>query len=311
MARQDPPRSGRRYRNFGWQGVSLTVPADWKLVFTEGDRQAGYVRLADDTSVRMELRWEGSPRDRRPPAVVDSYLEKLKKRARKRELDFSVQRELNLASPPGKEVECYRWVADRQSVAMASRCGECDRIVHVHLLGSPQEGLKSLARTTFASMQDHGQDGWERWEFLDMLLRSPAELPLVSQELKTGRIRMEFGRRLLRLRFVRLSLAEVLLAEKSLQDWLRGYYSDRLKRRSFEMEERRVKDHPGVRVQGRPWLLVNPLRPLGKARTVRVACWHCEKTNRLFICGFDGPESRLDWFEPAVEGFACCETSSQ
>ena len=68
-----------------------------------------------------------------------------------------------------------------------------------------------------------------------------------------------------------------------------------------------MKDHPGLRADGRPWAVLNPGRLFGRARVLRIACWHCEASNRLFIWAFDGRRRDAHWFEQAVAEFRCCE----
>ena len=297
----------RAFKTFGWQGLSLSVPENWELVFTQGSYQSGYVRLADEESVRMELRWLAARGPSTPSTAVDAHLSKLKKAARKKGVAFDVQRDLRLASPAGKTSECYRWTADHQALAMVSRCGQCSRIVHVQLLGAPHEGLKALARTVFGSLRDHPEDTTMPWEFFDLRFRSPVGLPLFKSVLQTGCIRMTFSRRLTRLEFVRLSLAQVLLTGKGLRTWFDGFYGLPMKRRSYRLKEARIKGHAGVELEGAPWFFCNPLRLAGRARLTRAACWHCEETNRILICGFDGPKAAAAaMFEPAVQSFACC-----
>jgi len=296
----------RSYKAFGWQGITLTVPSDWELAFTRGNYASGYVRLADGSSLRLELRWETSSRKVAPADVVDTYVRTLSGKARKAGAEFSVQRDLKMASPEGKRVECYRWIGDRQVFAMLSRCEECGRTVHVHVLGSIDERLKGVARTVFASLRDHPQGGAVRWSFHDVDLSVPAGLPLRRQGLQTGCIRMLFGSRLTRLEFCRLSLAQVLLGGGELTDWFRKFYVPGLKRRSVTVCEEAVKGHPGLRVEGRPWLLVNPLRLVGRRRLIRGHCWHCEETNRLFVLCFDGPETKLGGLDRTLDRFRCC-----
>jgi hypothetical protein len=311
MALQDPAGRAdralaRAFKTFAWQGICLTVPENWELVFTQGSYQAGYVRLADEASVRMELRWQTASGPGTPAGAVDSHVAKLTRDARKRGLSCDVQRDLKLASPEGKQVECYRCTTDRQALAMVSRCEECRRVVHVQLLGAPHEGLKGLGRTVFASLRDDPQDGTLPWEFFDLRFRSPAGLPLTKSVLQTGCIRMVFSRRLTRLEFVRLSLAQVLLANKGLRTWFDGFYAAPLKRRSYRLKEAQVKGHPAVELDGGPWLVVDPLRLVGRRRLTRAACWHCAETNRILVVGFDGPAAAAGTFEAAVQGFVCC-----
>ncbi len=297
------------YTAFGWQGINLTVPATWNLVFTQGDYRKGHIRLADDASVRLEMRWDLSREAHSPSSTVNTYLARLRKKAKKDGTSLSVQRDLNLASPIGKDVECYRWVADQQAVAMMSRCTQCSRTVHVQLLGSPAEPLKGLGRTVFSSLRDHPDNGTHLWRFFDVEFRSPADLPLARRGLQSGCIRMLFAKGLVRLEFVRASLAQMLLAGTDLAQWFEQFYAKPLKRRSFSMHSAAVRGHPGIRVEGRVWLLTNPLRLLGRPRVVRAACWHCEDTNRLFICSFDGPKGQADVLPQAIEGFRCCENA--
>jgi len=298
--------STRAYTTFGWQGITLTVPSNWDLVFTQGDYQAGNIRLADEDSVRLEMRWQPPERDRPPEVMVDAYVARLGQRARKDRVELSVRRALNLGSPVGKDVECYRWTAERQVLAMLSRCRQCGRVVHLHLLGRHEEALNNLARTVFSSLGDHAEGGTLLWKFLDVEFISPAGLPLADKSLQAGCVRMAFGRRLLRLEFVRVSLAEVLLARKGLAQWFREFYRKQLRRRSYEVRDASLKGHQGIDVSGRAWLLVNPLRVLGRARVLRGVCWHCDQTNRIFICSFDGPAEKASVLARAVDSVRCC-----
>ncbi len=306
MAPNAAPRQSRTYDTFGWQGIALTVPAHWQMVYTQGDRKAGYVRLADEEQPRLELRWETLKKTQPPGDAVDVYVAKLQKTARREDRELTVRRNLGLASPPGKDVECYRWVGEQQAVAMLSRCQDCHRTVHVHVLGEPEESLKSLARTVFASLRDHPVDGREVWRFFDVEFSVPEGLVLKRRDLKAGGVRMKFAGKSCVVEFVRVSLAQVVLERTGLEEWFRDFYAAFLKWRLCEVEQAQVKGHPGLRLRGRARLAVNPLRIVGRRRVVRAACWHCEPTNRLMICSFDGLERRANFFEEALESFRCC-----
>jgi len=304
-------RAERAYRTFAWQGITVTVPQTWDLIAAHGKFDSGYVRLGDETAARLEIRWQSGGADQPPAAAADAYLARLRKSAAKSGRSISVQRDLNLASPQGKDVECYRWVGDRQSVAMVSRCAECGRTVHLHVLGRPQDRLRSLARTVFSSLRDHSDDGTLAWSFFDVEFRTPASLALTRNSFQAGCIRMEFTHGLAKLEFVRVSLAEILLAGRDLAGWFGAFYRKPLKRRSFKLEPTTVRGHEGIDVQGRVWLVCNPLRLAGRARVVRATCWHCPETNRLLICAFDGPRAGADVLEPAVESFRCCSAQDE
>ncbi|MHC4788312.1 MAG: hypothetical protein ACYS8K_03795, partial [Planctomycetota bacterium] len=234
---------GKSYRTFGWQGINLTVLSSWDLTIERGNRAAGQVRLADDDALRLEVRWQKAQPGTTARLAVEGYLRKLSKRAEKDGVELRVRRDLNLASPEDKEVECYQWMADRQAVAMVSLCRACGRLVHIHVLGALEEPLRNTARTVFASLRDHAEGDWELWRFLDVEFRVPAALPLASKSLRSGCIRMAFGGRRRRLEFVRVSLAELLVGEGGLEQWFREFYGASLKRRSVQIQQGELKGH--------------------------------------------------------------------
>jgi hypothetical protein len=305
----DPPPEGRRpLTTFGWQGILLTLPDGWDPVVANGDYRTGYVRLADENAVRLEIRWQ--PAGPRSPAdMVTAYAQDLAKRARKEGRPFEMERDLCLAAPPGMDCEGYSWATDRRVWAILARSSQSGRVLHLHLSSRLDERAKGLARTVFASLKDCPADRPLPWRFYDMDFASPAGMPLLRQSLQSGCIRMAFGRRLERVEFVRVSLAEVLLAGKSLAAWFRQFYAPALKRRRVQLRDETFRGHAAVAVEGRVWLPMNPSSLLGRPRVVRGQCWHCEAGNRILICCFDGPARNAGLLTEALEGFRCCEGS--
>lgn len=302
----------RELKRFGWQGIVLTVPEGWELTSTQGGYQSGYFGLADQAALRLEAKWDAA-RPKQGPAepseVAERYLKALRKKAKKDGAEITVRRDTRLCVIKGKEIECYEWTAGTPGVGMASRCDECDRMVHVIVAGRAGEPFRKLARTIFASLQDHPEgDGDLAWEFYDVEFRSPPGLPLERQELKTGCIRMQFAKGSRELEFVRVSLANAVLRGKELAEWFEGFYGPSLKRMRYEVEQAPVKDHPGVRAYGRAWLVTNPGALFGKRRETRVVCWHCEGSNRLFLVRRTAPRGEEDLFSRAVDSVKCCLT---
>jgi len=302
-----PAKLGRRdLKRFGWQGIGLTIPKGWELVSTRGDYRTGYAGLADDKNVRLEMRWDSAQGTAEPSDAAARHIQALRKEAKKDQTDIAVRRDVKLVSLQGKEIECYEWRAGTQGAGMVSRCDECHRMVHLVVLGDSAEPLRGLSRTIFSSLQDHPEGGGLLWRFYDVAFCSPADLPLQQHELKTGCIRMFFGRARRRLEFARVSIASVVLGQQGLGEWFKGFYGPSLKRWRYKIDEAPSKGHSGVRLAGEAWLVADPGCLLGKRREIRVACWHCEPSNRLFIVRHSAPRGEESVFEQAVSDVQCC-----
>jgi len=299
-----------QFKTFGWQGIRVTVPEQWELVGTAGDYGTGYVRLADEKQTRLELHWEKSKKPVDPSGLINLYVGKLAKKAKKQKLQLSVKRDLNLASLKGRKTECYSWTSDIQSLGMLSYCEECGRLVHMHVMGEVREPLRNLARTVFASLADHPEDGKVPWRFYDVEFETPAQMNLRKKDLKTGCIHMLFSARRKELEFVRFSLARILLSDRSLKEWFEEFYSKTLKKYRYRIRQEQIKGHDGLFLQGSPSVWRNPLELLGRRWVVRTACWYCPKTNRLFVCGCRAASNDEELWREAVESFRCCPTAA-
>jgi len=306
MPADNPNGGARQLKPFAWQGIRLTVPADWELISTQGKHASGYVGLADKRGQRLQLKWDEATAKSDPSDSVNSYLAHLRKKAKKDKLDIKVNREVKLASLKGKKIECYEWTADQLGLGMVSQCEQCKRIVHLVVLGKPGENLRGLARTVFGSLRDHPEDGQMAWDFFDFAFSVPEKMRLHHCELKTGCIRMVLRQKGREMEFVRASLAQVVLADKSVKQWFHDFYGSEIKRRKVKMEQAEIKGHPGLRVNARPWLIANPGRLVRRGREMLIACWHCEPSNRLFIVRHDGRRGEQERFEQAVQSVRCC-----
>ena len=307
MVSSGQKRGRRNLKSFGWQGINITVPEDWELVATGGDAESGYLRLADSHRVRLEARWEPARGSKKASEAVGRYLKRVRKKAKRQRTELSVRRHLGLASLRDKDIECYRWVSDQQALAMMSLCKECSRLVHVHVLGLPEEQLNNLARTIFSSLQDHSQGGALKWRFYDLEFCTPSGMKLQKQELKTGCVRMSFAGAGGELEFARMSVAQVVLAKSTLEEWFTGFWGKLLRQYRYTIGERDIKNHAGLEVAGVASVLRSPLRFIGRRRRLRAACWHCEETNSLFVCSRSSRSDDEERFREAVHDFRCCD----
>ena len=308
MPAEAPNNPGRQFKTFGWQGIRLTVPAEWEMVATRGDWESGYVALADGSAMRLQVKWDPAVKGTDPSDAASRYIRELRKQAKKDKAEITVNRQLNLASLSGKKLECYEWVSHKRGTGMVSRCDDCDRVVHVAVLGKKDESLRNLSRTVFASLRDHPEDGETLWKFYDVEFRSPATMRLRRSELKTGCVRMQLTGKRREAEVVRVSLAAVLLAKQSLREWLEEFYCSELKRMGREVRQETFHGHAGVRVDARPWLILNPTRLIGRTRRLAVACWHCEDSNRIFIVGHAAIRGDETEMRNLVHSVRCCGT---
>jgi hypothetical protein len=307
MASRPLDDSGRGFTTFGWQAINLTVPTDWELVATHGSERAGYVRLADVAGPRLEARWETATKGTDVQQVVDSYLSRVQRSLGRRAVDVSVHRGLRLASPAGKDVECYEWTGDRRVLAMLSWCETCRRTVHMQILGAPHERLRRLARTVFSSLRDHPEAGQAVWKFYDVRFAVPGAMALRRHSLQAGCVRMLFTGKGARLEFVRLSLAETLLRGLSMAEWFRRFYGGPAASRAVRLSQQAVHGHPGLMAEGGARFLAQARSWLGGRTEFRAACWHCEPTNRLMVCGLRSRRSGVGTFASILAEFQCCE----
>ena len=300
---------GRKLKRFGWHGLQLTVPSNWEMVSNRGGHESGYVALADGAAVRLEMKWDVASQRGSPSEGASLYIRQLRKRAKKSGTGITVNRQLNLASLSGKETECYDWSGGTRGAAVVARCEECGRLAHIIVLGQPGQSLRGLARTVFGSFKDHPEDDLVAWKFYDVTFSSPKDMYLRRHDLKTGCIRMLFERKGRELEFVRVSLARVLVAGRGLEEWLRDFYSPELKRWRSQAQPARWRGHEGLRLEGKARLLSNPGRLVGRAKAQRIACWHCEDSNRLFIVRHNGRHTDQDeeTFQQVVRHVGCCE----
>ncbi len=289
MAKTDP-----QWTLFGWQGITLQVPADWNLGRVDGDYKSGYARLDDDQIVRAEVEWrEGKKRQLPIEQLVDRYVAGLEKKAKKSDLPFAVTRRARFLKDKrwleGSEYELFVWEADYRTYNLARCCPECGRIVLLRVLTRLQEKAEDLVEGVIKSLDDHAHEGQVRWSLYGLHFQLPADFKLSSQELKSGHLQLSFAKDRQVCRVHRVSLAHLLLKDTGMADWYEGFFRKHLRDFKVAVEEAPVRGHPGLRVRGQPrsrWLqLIRPLPFLNprprQFQDSRV--WYCEAADKICI----------------------------
>ena len=279
---------------FGWQGITLQVPADWNLGRVDGNYQSGYARLDDAEIVRAEIEWrEGKARQFPVEQLVDRYLEGLEKKAKKSGLSFTATRRARFLKDKrwleGSDYELFTWESDYRTYNLARSCPACGRIVLLRVLTRLHEKAEDLVEEVFSSLVDHPAEGQVCWSIYGLHFLFPVDFKLASQELKSGHLQLSFEKDRQICRVHRISLAHLLLKDTGLADWYRGFFHKQLRDFKVEVEETALGAHPGLRVQGQPrsrWRqLVRPLPFLNPRprQYLDSRVWHCQSVDKICI----------------------------
>ncbi|MDD5678862.1 MAG: hypothetical protein PHW60_12870 [Kiritimatiellae bacterium] len=200
---------------FAWDGISFHVPRDWNLSGYSLRRNVSWVRMEDDNTIRLEMEWT---RSHRP---LD--MERVRKRF------AAVSKSLTSAGAETHQVDDLPplWAAFLYSMADGRRLLAAYRFepgsnffcfFKLHFesvsLREPPRLIRLIART----FQLHVQDVVP-WELFDIGFQLNREFRLVATSFQAGRqlIIFEWRRRKLHLWFI--SLADMILKDKSMETW--------------------------------------------------------------------------------------------
>ena len=247
-----PELFGRDTAFLGWQGITLSMPRDWHLAAFGGDYFKGNLRVVDDTGARMEIVWEQPKSTPDVARSVTMLLKNIEREAKRKKHQFETLDNPKLLSRIRREhsdkdqLTNFGWIGDKeQPVAhgfgAAWHCPKSDRVIVVHFLGRGNESpdkTRRLAGEILGSCSTHAEGGWQFWSVFDLQLEVPEEFHLVGAKLQTGRLEFDWerlqkpdmtaflapknwGRRPERIGLRRLSAANVVLENESLEDWSR------------------------------------------------------------------------------------------
>lgn len=248
-----PELFGHPTQLLGWQGITLTVPQEWNPASFGGDFFKGNLRLTDDdVGMRLEFAWEQPKSTPDVARSVNLLLQNIAREAKKKKHDFEIVENAKVLSRTRREhadkeqITSFGWIGDKgQPVAhgwgAAWNCPVSNRVVVAHILGrgtqSPDK-TRRLAAELLNTCISHGAGGWQTWSIFDLQLEVPDEFHLIGAKLQTGRLEFDWervrptthslvpplrdwGRRLERIGLRRISAANVVLENETLEDWSR------------------------------------------------------------------------------------------
>ncbi len=286
-------RTSRDYRNLiAWQGISVCVPDNWHIGAISGDEEEGYLRIQDDDMVRLETKWEQAKNFVDIEAVVEKYLNDLKRRSKRVRPAIKTRHGSRTTGPDElgrKSLVRFAWSGDRQGQGMAWLCGECNRVVIVQVIAPLDEDIRTLSRRVFSSFRDHPDGNWRTWATYGFVAEAPKDFKLADQKLMTGLIQFSFERDTEKLTVSRYALADVLLKNRSLFDWSREEFGKRLRNCACETDTGTLHGHEAILVYGSKSKLGPRVQRfvwhcLRRKYGDRMECiiWHCEESNKIF-----------------------------
>jgi len=332
---------GRERRLLGWQGLTLSHPAEWFLRSFGGSHLKGSLRLFDDDGLRLELLWEKPRAQTDVPGSIQKLLGSLEKDAKKAKKPFRIADHPDLLPRKRKEREqatSFGWSGyssdplATQGWGASWQCSHCGRVLVAHMIGRSHEGsreMQKLASEILASLSCHGSGGWEVWSISGLKLEVPEEFEMKTARLLAGRIEWEWGRvgpqlpltpawsrHDERIALTRTSVASVVLQNEELPDYIARTLTTPDKKRIWG---RGVPEEFGGKAgwifRGQPremrqrgLFLAQRRYARNKPPLIELRAWHDEASNKIFALSTELRANNahitqdiLDSIEQAVE----------
>jgi len=291
-----------RWARLGWQGISFDVPEDWCPGSLEGDAANGYLRVEDETHVRLELRWESGRRAvAAASGLVDGYLKQTRKKLPRGASEPSVDRGLAMKELAALDHEAYTWRGGGFNAhGLLLVAPDSRRVVHLRVFFDKGGDHKALARRIFGSVKLTPGDGGAEWAVFGLRFEVPAGWRLEESALRTGSLRFLFKAGNDELEVVRQSLAAITLQRTSLEQWLKGQFAKATRSYRCTARADEYRSHEAVRYGGELSLRARPLAVFRKRRYTTALAWHCAEADKLFALRCESPQSE----DPRVEGCA-------
>ena len=225
------------------------------------------------------------------PQIVDRYVEGLAKNAQKQKGRLHVERNVpcpGLHLPQMRAVEYFVWEANHRVHTLAGYSPVSDRLIFLRVMGHPDEEMKNVLPRLFNALQDTPPDTPQTWSLYDFTCVSPAGYNLETFELKSGHIRLHFLQGSNIFQVDRLSLAQMILKNRTLEDWYRDFFKKDLRHTRIEIEPMPGDAGATIAVKGSPrsrWRsLLQPL-PFWRVRPrlhLEGRVWVCPVSNKIF-----------------------------
>lgn len=268
----------------GWQGIVAEVPEDWCLSAVSGEDKEGYFRIDSTRSLVLEAKWSKFTGTANLQSRLAAYLEDLKKKAKKRKLDFEFK-----IKAKDEDVLNFSWRSDRKAQGKMWKCDNCSRIMIAQLSGAVNEDVSIEASKIFPTIVDHGDDDWRIWGVYGLVTEVPPGYALEKHQLMSGYIQLVFRRKTDRIMVERWGLANTVLKGTNLKDWFMLRSIHELRPYRFTIENVQFEDEQGLQIAGRRSSIKEHLRTAFEFVTLQKPSykldgyvWRCEESNKIF-----------------------------
>lgn len=272
---------------FGWEGISFITPNGWDLSLIEGEDRKGYLRIDDSHMARIEVKWERSRGHFSPTKIADRYIQNLKRTVKKTS-DFEVERNVKIKDTQfilkrGKGEFFIVRQEDLNSYCLAWNCGVCNRVLLMRVLAKSEEDFDGIVGKIYRSLKDHSIRGMNTWSIYGFLFRLPDDFVLEKRSLLSGRIQLTFKNKQERLQIERLSLADLLLENDSLENWFRNFFRKDLWSFEYRLQKEEGLRHDVLRIDGIAKRKIISFGHLGKKKLLNGYLWKCPLSNKIFL----------------------------
>jgi len=282
-------------RLIGWSGITVRVPEDWALASISVDEKQGYLRIDDRDMARLEIKWVASPGFVDLEQTVDKYLQTVKKGHKPDDQHFSIDRDIRVVSKRQMKKDSlttFAWhTQQQQAYGAVWVCKQRQQTVIAQVLGRPKEdGLLDTAQGVIRSITDHPTDGWTTWAAYGFVCQIPEDFTLTGQQMYSALLKFSFTRETETIEVGRWGMANTLLQDQTLDQWLQRELGKELRRYKPESDETRFRGHEAVAFAGSRMPPLQGLKRFALHLMGRQAphkllghAWHCEATNKIFV----------------------------
>lgn len=240
----------------GWQGIRCVLPPDWNITGFSMDRESGSLRVdaPANSSLSVQIRWhnaalpdQGPPtaytflaykvrevlkRPAPPAPAIDlkANLERILKETAKQTkkgkgaFDYTLKPEKTEGDTDERSAIAFSWTGVGRGQGKIWRCSVCNRVVVAQVIGTSKDATQIgvIASQLFATLHDHGQDGYDLWALYDLETEVPDDFRLEEQKLLSGHLHLVWGRGGEKIVLDRWGLANMALKRFTLDEWFRN-----------------------------------------------------------------------------------------